>query len=168
MTRGLPVSEFVRHAPLSRAGAASVFRELLPATLVVNCFLPSRLSASRVELAPEGTLRVIGGEAAGLADYAANVRKRLAVAFRRCGGIMLPGSFSRGTIGSDVHYASTLPMRRDPAPGQCSIDGEIAGLEGVYAVDGAALPALPAKSHTLSIMANAHRIGSRLARRLRD
>ncbi len=54
-------------------------------------------------------------------------------------------------------------MREKPVLGETSSSGEVKGLEGVYIVDGACLPSLPAKSHTLTIMANADRIGRRLA-----
>ena len=40
------------------------------------------------------------------------------------------------------------------------------GLEGVHVVDGACLPSLTEKSHTLTIMANADRIGRNLARQM--
>lgn len=163
-THGLPLTEFVRHTPLSRAGTMRVLRELLPATVVANCFLPSRFSDSHMRLLDDGRVRIEGGEAAALAPYAASVRDRLARAFRRAGAWMLPGSFARGATGADVHYAATLPMRPDPKHGEADLDGQIAGLPGVYVADGAALPCLPTKSHTLALMANAHRIATRLAR----
>jgi choline dehydrogenase-like flavoprotein len=42
------------------------------------------------------------------------------------------------------------------------------GAPGLFVVDGAALPALPARHCTLTIMANADRIGRALAARLRQ
>ncbi len=167
-THGLPVGEFIERSPISRVGAADAFRVLLPSMLVGNCFLPSRFSASQVRLTDNGTLRVEGGESALLAPYAEGVRARLAKAFRQAGAWMLPGSFGRGAIGADVHYAATLPMRAHPRRGESSVDGEIDGMPGVFVADGAALPALPSKSHTLAIMANAHRIATRLATRTRQ
>ena len=77
--------------------------------------------------------------------------------------LVLPGSFSIGKPGSDIHYAGTLPMRDQPARGETSATGEIAGLAGVHVVDGACLNTLTEKSHTLTIMANADRIGKKLA-----
>lgn len=163
-THGLPVSEFLRHAPLSIAAGTAVFRALLPSCIVANCFLPSRFARSRMELRAGGQVAVVGGEAEEVASYAEAVRGRLGAAFRRSGARLLPGSFRRGTLGADVHYAGTLPMRARPGPGETDADGAIAGLPGVHVADGAALPTLPAQSHTLALMANAHRIGTRLAR----
>jgi choline dehydrogenase-like flavoprotein len=42
--------------------------------------------------------------------------------------------------------------------------GELKGLEGLHVVDGAVLPSLPSKHATLTIMANADRIGRALGR----
>jgi choline dehydrogenase-like flavoprotein len=41
-------------------------------------------------------------------------------------------------------------------------NGELYSMKGVYVVDGACLPSLTEKSHTLTIMANADRIGNLL------
>ena len=81
--------------------------------------------------------------------------------------ILLPGSYTVGLPGGDIHYAGTLPMRDRPVLGETSSLGEVEGIDGVYVVDGACLPALPAKSHTLTIMANADRIGSAITKSLR-
>ena len=45
--------------------------------------------------------------------------------------------------------------------------GELHGLMGVHVVDGACLPSLTEKSHTLTIMANADRIARRIAKNIR-
>lgn len=164
-THGLPVSEFLRRAPLSRRGAIETLRLLLPSCVVANCFLPSRLMQSRIVHGRNGEVVVEGRRTDALPAYATRVRQQLARAFGKAGAIMLPGSFSEGSPGSDVHYAGTLPMRATPRPGECDSAGALAGMPGVFVVDGAALPTLPSKSHTLSIMANAHRVASGLVQR---
>jgi len=59
-------------------------------------------------------------------------------------------------------------MRESPTLGETSRLGEVVGLEGVFVVDGACLPTLPGKPHTLVIMANADRIGKWIAKRVID
>jgi choline dehydrogenase-like flavoprotein len=94
-------------------------------------------------------------------------RKKLSKAYWSIGGLMLPGSYTVGLPGGDIHYAGTLPMRDKPLLGETSSLGEVEGMNGVYVVDGACLPTLSAKSHTLTIMANADRIGRAISINLR-
>jgi len=65
--------------------------------------------------------------------------------------------------GTDAHFAGTLPMGGTGANGTNAL-GELKGLEGLHVVDGAVLPSLPSKHATLTIMANADRIGRALGR----
>jgi choline dehydrogenase-like flavoprotein len=57
-------------------------------------------------------------------------------------------------------------MRTNPKVGETDVAGRLTGTEGVYVVDGACLPSLSEKSHTLTLMANADRIAKGLAERL--
>ena len=165
-TAGLPLSEFLEHAPVSRAAALPLFRRLLPAMVVANLFLPGEWSSHRVALDGAGVLRVRAGFAEGIDGALAGLRGLLSLSLRRLGAWMPPGSFVAGLPGADIHYAATLPIRAQPAAAhECDVDGQVAGLPGVYAVDGASLPMLPAKAHTLSLMANADRIARGLAGR---
>lgn len=61
----------------------------------------------------------------------------------------LPTTFKPGQIGADAHYAGTIPMRPRPEIGEST-----------------AFPSLPAKSHTLALMACADRVGRLLSHRL--
>lgn len=65
--------------------------------------------------------------------------------------------------GSSIHYGGCFPMSATSKPLTTTPDGELRDAPGVYIVDGAALPHLPAKGLTLTIMANANRIGSQIA-----
>ena len=161
-TAGLPVSAFLPHLPLRRRAGLPLLRALLPATLAGNVFLPGALSDHRLRLRPDGAMQVSPGAAPDLPAALDQARARLGRGLRRLGAWMLPGSFVPGAPGADLHYAGTLPHAADPAPHQCRLDGELAGLPGVHVIDGASLPVLPAKAHTLTLMANADRIARRL------
>jgi choline dehydrogenase-like flavoprotein len=71
---------------------------------------------------------------------------------------MLPGSLQIYQPGAEVHYGGSLAMGQ-----RTSVNGEVVGAPGLHAVDGAVLPAMPARHPTLTIMANAERIGTELA-----
>jgi len=165
-THGLPVSEFMNHFPISRRTSGQLVRRLLPSMAVGNCFMPADLSDHRLRLAADNGLVIRGGFKDELFARVSDVRKRLARSFSRYGAWLIPGSVMLGEPGADIHYAGTVPMRERPAPHESSSDGEVGGLPGVYVVDGAALSALPAKSHTLTVMANADRIAANVVRQL--
>lgn len=113
---------------------------------------PERL-AVRYALSPEETARIDRTERAILLAF----RALGCFAIRRIN----PGH------GSSIHYAGTLPMRARPGPLECDADGRLHATARTHIADGSLLPDLPAKGLTLTLMANAHRIGSRLAERLR-
>jgi len=164
-THALPVAEFVRHAPLARRHALRLFRTLLSSTIVVNCFFPGRLSQNRMTLGPDGSVRVFGGAMPALPREIAWARSRLRNAFFRAGAVMLPKTFTPGQTGADAHYAGSIPMRERPQIGESSAEAEVHGLPGVYVADASSFPSLPAKSHTLALMACADRVGRTLSRR---
>jgi choline dehydrogenase-like flavoprotein len=155
----IPASEILYHIPMHRWLAIDFWRGLSGACIVGNLFLPGHLSETTACLTSENTLLIQGGFSARVRTDMRLAAKTLRRAFRHLGAVLIPGSFAEGMPGSCVHYAGTLPMAAKPQPGQTTCLGEVAGLEGVHIVDGACLPYLSEKSHTLTIMANAHRIG---------
>jgi choline dehydrogenase-like flavoprotein len=159
----IPTYEFVRHFPLSRALAIDFWRVVAPAAIAGNCFLPGEHSAHSLALQRDGAVTVRGGSGAALKPALKALHRSLARTFCSLGAIMPPGGFLTGALGSDIHYAGTLPMVREPRPLTTSPVGELAGLSGVFVADAACLPSLPAKPHTLAMMANAHRIGTNIA-----
>ncbi|MDB5582193.1 MAG: hypothetical protein JWR80_7369 [Bradyrhizobium sp.] len=162
----IPAREFVARFPLSRATALDLWRMLMPATVVANCFLPGAHSDHTLTLRPDGKIAIRGGHGPTLAPTIQALKRRLAKAFRKLGAFIPPGGFITGSPGSDIHYAGTLPMGHDGCSGMTRPNGEMVDLPGVYVADAACLPNLPAKPHTLTMMANAHRLASGLAQRL--
>ena len=74
-------------------------------------------------------------------------------------GSQLADFFKRNKLGG-WHYGGTLPMTDSPNIGQCHPSGEVAGLEGLFVVDSAGFPEVPASTIALLIAANSHRITS--------
>jgi choline dehydrogenase-like flavoprotein len=138
-------------------------RHLMSSCLVGNIFLPGHLTAASVKLQRDGSLFVTGNYSAAVEPLMKIVANKLRKFYRQLDCVLLPKSFTIGAPGSDIHYCGTFPMRLSPRLGQTSRYGEIEGLKGVYIVDGACLPKLSEKSHTLTLMANADRIGRKLA-----
>lgn len=162
-TTGLPLWEFASRLPLSRGAGMRVLSHLLSSCLVGNVFLPGGFSQAEVKLQPDGSMRVQAQISASAQRAFVALRPRIAGSFRAIGAVMLPASFTVGRAGSDIHYAGTLPMAHEPTGCQTDALGQLPRLPGLHAVDGACLPSLPEKSHTLFLMANADRIGRALA-----
>ena len=158
-TTGIPISEFVRHVPLTRRYGIDLLRGLLSSCVVGNIFLPGHLTAAQASLSEDGSLSISGNYEDVVKPLMAEANSKLRKACWSLGAMLLPGSFTVGRPGGDIHYAGTLPMQRSPTVGETSAVGEVLGVNGVYVVDGACLPVLPEKSHTLTIMANSDRIG---------
>lgn len=166
-TTGIPISEFVRHVPMSRRYGIDLLRGLLSSCVVGNLFFPGHLTAAETMLKEDGSLVVSGSYKHEVKPLMDEASRKLRKAYWALGAMLLPGSFTVGRPGSDIHYAGTLPMRKIPAIGETSQLGEVLGMDEVYVVDGACLPVLPEKSHTLTIMANADRIGNFIVMKLR-
>lgn len=164
-TLGIPVTEFSRYLPLTRRNGIGLLSNLLGSCLVANLFLSGELSSSSASIDKDGFLAIKGGHKKEVDELMAEAKRRLADCFRKLGAVMLPKSFTQGEAGGDIHYSGTLPMKNSPMLGETSSIGEVEGLPDVYVVDGACLPELTEKSHTLTIMANADRISREIVRR---
>ncbi|WP_434676395.1 FAD-dependent oxidoreductase [Pseudomonas sp. D3-10] len=162
-TTGLPMGEFVSRIPLDKRHSIELLKNLLSACLVGNLFLPGHLSHNTARLRPDGSLSVTGQIHPELPRLMKAAEAKLRRIYWKMGALLMPMSFTPGGPGADIHYAGTLPMHSVPKIGQTDNLGEVAGLGGVHIVDGACLPSLTEKSHTLTLMANADRIARSLA-----
>jgi choline dehydrogenase-like flavoprotein len=102
-----------------------------------------------------------GGVAPGFDEVARTVRQRLTTIWRKLGARPLPGA-TLATAGTDAHLGGVFPMGV-VAPHGTNNYGELHAAPRLYLVDGSVLPSIPSKFTTLTIMANADRIGRYLA-----
>lgn len=162
-TTGIPVTEFSKFMPLGKRFGVDLLSSLLSSCAVGNLFLPGRLTNTVLSLRQGDVLEIQGEYQDEVRHLMTEAAKRLRAAFRLSGAWILPKSFTVGRPGSDIHYAASFPMRHRPTSGETDTWGEVCGVQGLHIVDGASLSSLPAKPHTLTIMANADRIGRHLA-----
>jgi choline dehydrogenase-like flavoprotein len=64
-----------------------------------------------------------------------------------------------GKPGRSFHAGGSFPMRSSPGAFETDTSGRPEGWRRVHAVDATVLPSIPATTITLTVMANAHRIG---------
>ena len=69
--------------------------------------------------------------------------------------------------GSSAHYGSTLPFSDEPRPLTTQPSGRLNQTRCIYVADGSSFRYLPAKGLTLTLMANARRVGATVLQSLR-
>jgi len=74
---------------------------------------------------------------------------------------IIPGLTRISPVGSGVHYSGTLPMSREKKSWCLSENCQSYDIPNLFIVDGAAMPFLPAKNLTFTLMANAVRVAER-------
>lgn len=168
---GVPASFVIGRMPLTRPAAIRLFRFLQPALLLGNCFLPGRYSRNtvRLERDDQGRSRLVvrGGTSDDLPQRIDRLKRQITRAFWRIGALAIPSSFSALAPGEEVRHSGTFPMSRSPGPGQVDPSGELHGRPGLHIVDLSIFPSMSAKHHTLTMMANADRIGHDIAERFK-
>ena len=152
----------VQTLPVDLGTAVSLFRKIHGALGLVNInFSDDRRDENYVTLEAGAKARPLviryrpaDGEPARLKQVARTFRKALWKL-----GCVAPAPLTHvRPMGASVHYAGTLPMRRDPAPLTCSPECRSHDFENLYFVDGTTFPFLPAKNLTFTLMANAARV----------
>ncbi|MFN7936088.1 MAG: GMC oxidoreductase [Bryobacteraceae bacterium] len=155
---GAPMSEFISLLPFSLDLNRRLLRYLIPALSLSILFHPAEPGPTQhLRLREDGALDAVYEWRPDPA-----IATRLCAVFRQLGLITAPVIAKHTSPGEGIHYAGTLPMSDSPRRYQLHKDGRLEGTRRVYVCDGACFPRLPAKNHTYTIMANAHRIASGL------
>jgi len=147
---------FYRHLPFAASMNTAVMKYVLPVMVIMGLFLPSDATPpGALHLRRDGKVMVCGPSEGPPAWVVPKVIKLA----RRIGLWSHPILAEPVIFGGSIHYAGTLPMQENPTSAYHTYkNGELFGAKNVFIVDGAALPALSSKNHTLTIMANAMRI----------
>ncbi len=164
----LPLASLAEQMPLRRKASTDLARALAPGLLLASSYLPGRYSQNHIiveEDGGDGRVSIIGTQTSEAAQLLRESFRRISGAMRRRGAWQLPGSATVLQPGADAHAGATLPMGADGPNGTGSF-GELRGIDGIFVVDGACLPTLSAIHSTLTIMANADRIGRQVAHQI--
>jgi choline dehydrogenase-like flavoprotein len=158
------VHPVAQQLPLDMATALYVTRAMHSTLGLVNLnFHDTRRDENQLWLTPgeegvEPRLEMRYRPTAGEGQWVRDSIRALRRALLRLGCIVPPGMAHVRPMGSGVHYAGTLPMTRQDRPFTTRPDGSSRDFDGLYIVDGATFPFLPAKNITFTLMANAVRI----------
>jgi choline dehydrogenase-like flavoprotein len=149
-----------------RGALPMIQRGVLGRLLLIQGYLHSDLSA-RIRIVLK---RGAGGAAASL-DLAgepnpqtnpalAALRRRLWSERSALKAVPISRMLRVGLPGRGFHTGGTFPMKASPGPFEVDVLGRPHGFTRVHLVDASVFPSLPATTITLSVMANAHRIGT--------
>lgn len=148
-------SDLLIEFPLSARGNLAATKYLVPALGMLQLFYPDApTSENFIQLDSSGVLKI---------QYRAKKLGALEKHFVRV--LRSMGYFSALSLcrfpiaGSSIHYAGSLPMRKEPKNFETHTSGLLSGTRGVYVADAATFPLLPSKNLTMTIMANAMRVG---------
>jgi choline dehydrogenase-like flavoprotein len=141
--------------------APAAERAVLGRLLLIQGYLHSDLSPGiNLELDRDGTLGLsVEGNAKTAAALAA-LRKRLWAERDALRALPVSPAMRVGKPGRGFHTGGTFPMRSRPRRLETDPEGRPHGFSRLHIVDASIFPTLPATTITLSVMANAHRIGS--------
>jgi choline dehydrogenase-like flavoprotein len=149
-----------------RGALPMIQRSLLGRLLLVQGYLHSDLSGRiRIVLncGKEGaspTLDLTGEPNPQTGPALVALRRRLWAERAAMKAVPISRMLRVGLPGRGFHTGGTFPMRAHPGPFEVDVLGRPHGFTRVHVVDASVFPSLPATTITLSVMANAHRIGT--------
>jgi choline dehydrogenase-like flavoprotein len=139
---------------------------LLARVFIASSLVGSQQSARLALKLRDDTLEIRGHAHPDAKRVARRLAWKLAKSALRTGLLPLPFLTSRKPPGGSVHCGASLPVG-GPGPLSTRADGALSNCPNVYIADSSALPDVPAGSFTLTLMANAHRVGRGLRRTAR-
>lgn len=155
------LADLISAMPITNKSSLGLLRIMLPSLMIGLGYLPSKYVNNTAKLSKSGYLIIEGQNSEQYIDAMKIATKSIKTSFRKLGVWVLPRSLRPFEPGADAHYAGTLPMGKE-----LTSHGELNDHPGIFIVDGAALPSLPAKNPTLTIMANADRIATKVAKEI--
>jgi choline dehydrogenase-like flavoprotein len=150
--------------PGRRLFGAIADRTMLGRLLLIQGYLHSDLSAGiEITLRDDGTLVLSAKPNPGTRPALEALKRKLWSERRTMRAVPLNPAMRVGSPGRGFHTGGTFPMRTNPGPFETDRLGRPHGMSRVHLVDASVFPTLPATTITLSVMANAHRIGTEAA-----
>lgn len=147
---------------------AAPMKMLIERLLLIQGYLPSEYSPSmRAMLCRDSdgghsTLQLSTVQCENTAPMLKRVLGKLTSCCRLLGAVPVLPMLRTNQPGRGFHTGATFPMKARPGHLQSDVWGRPYGFNRVHAVDASVFPNIPATTITLSVMANAHRIGSGL------
>jgi len=151
---GMLWSDLIPDIPLPLNAARSILSSMWSSLLVVQIWESSTNGErNRLTVDQQGKISI---KYSDIKPYS-NMAKLLS-SLRLLGGYSLASLASSPPPSWGFHHAGTLPMKASPSLFETHVDGRLWNSRRIRIIDGSVLPSLPAKNHSLTIMANSARI----------
>jgi GMC oxidoreductase len=162
--RSLLLFRLMRDLPLPHRDGMQMLRHLLPSFVVMILqHADHPTSAKYCELVDADRFTIEYGLSASEVAHHDAVEADITRQLYRLRCVKL--RTTRPGHAASTHFAGTLPMTNRDEPLTTDRDGALRGTRRVFVVDGAVFPSLPSKGLTFTMMANANRIATAIARR---
>lgn len=157
----LLLSEILSRIPLAARSALGVGKYLPSALGILQLFYPDHAHPKKtVRWAQGGALHV----ACHVRPTLGTVEKEMVGLFRSLGFLSSSVLVQYPPPGNGIHYAGSLPMKAHPrGPYETSSFGQLSFAPRVFVADASVFPRLPAKNHTMTLMALAMRAAEKVA-----
>ena len=151
---GLLWSDLIAEVPFPMNISLQFLKNLLGGMLVAQIWEPSKPSTKNfIRLNDKQEVDIFYPDRPPYARLS-----QVLAAMRTFGAYSVSNLASMSPPGWGFHYAASLPMRANPQAYETHIDGRLWNSKRIRIIDGCTLPSLPAKNHSLSLMANSARI----------
>ena len=151
---GMLWSDLIPDIPLPLNAARSILGSMWSSLMVAQIWQPSKNGeCNRLTVDQQGKISIRYSD---IKPYS-NMRELLS-SLRLLGGYSLASLSSSPPPSWGFHHAGTLPMKAIPNLFETHVDGRLWNSRRIRIIDGSVLPSLPAKNHSLTIMANSARI----------
>jgi hypothetical protein len=157
-------SDVIMNIPLSARANLMASKYLLPAMSIIQFFYSDKPHPSKyVRLADDNLLETTSRQKFQMGD----IERHFISTLRRLCFFSHPKLIQYPEPGNGIHYAGTLPMSDNRSMRyRTTKSGSLALTRHISVADAAIFPYLPAKNHTMTIMANAMRVADHVARQL--
>lgn len=165
--KSLLTFKLLNYLPITRPEAFSLLSILLPSIVIVDSRFPSTVDSYKTcELVKKDNkdfLRISYDKSKDDLDFMKKQMKVVKRGLLRLGLIPLKSIYMKE--GTSAHYAGGVSSLGDTdSPLRADDNGKVDGLSRVFVADSSIWKALSAKPPTLTIMANANRIGEHLSK----
>lgn len=160
----IPKSEFFDKIPLDSRMTVQLIKNLIPAMGALFVFVNnSGEFKATIQYDKESNQMVISESS----QRPKIMYQKLCRALFRLGLYTFPQLIQKVSFGGAIHYAGTLPMKAQPTKAHHVNEvGQLKFSDRIMIADGSWLPSMSSKHPTFTFMANAHRVGQLLGKRI--